>query len=274
MGMLSIEQFIENKLIHGRAYFSREEVHAALGLNPQALTAAITRLVKKRRLAIPRHGFYLTLRAEDTVTGAPDPIRWIDPLMGYLEVQYRISLLRAAAEHGASHQASMVFQVIVPKQQRNIQLGRHRIQFVYQKAESFALLNAPDLHIRIKSESGFANAAGIELTLLDCARYLRIATGIHGVAQIVKDIGAQANPRKLAKAAVAYDSATVRRLGFLLEMAGCHRQAKALMASAQLAKSAVPLSPSLKPLLVSPVSKSEKNSKWKLLINEPVEIDF
>lgn len=141
--------------------------------------------------------------------------------MQHQGVDYRISLLRAAAFHGASHQAAMVFQVIVPKQQRDMELGRHRIQFVYQTPETFALLNQPDLLAQMKSDAGFARVAGVELTLLDCARYLRKATGIHGVAQIAKDIGAQADPRKLAKAAAAYESATVRRLGYLLEMVSC-----------------------------------------------------
>jgi predicted transcriptional regulator of viral defense system len=272
--MLSLEQFIDDRLVHGRAYFSREEAQIALDANPDTLMVGITRLIKKRRLANPRHGFYLILRPEDTVTGAPDPVRWIDPLMQHQGVDYRISLLRAAAFHGASHQAAMVFQVIVPKQQRDIELGRHRLQFVYQTPETFALLNQPDLLAQMKSDAGFAQVAGVELTLLDCARYLRKATGIHGVAQIAKDIGAKADPRKLAKAAAAYESATVRRLGYLLELVGHTRQAKVLVSFAQHAKTSVPLDPSVKPLLASLMESYEKNSKWKLVMNETVEVDF
>lgn len=67
-------------------------------------------MAKKQRLARPRRGFYLILRPEDRVARAPDPVRWIDPLMNYLGLDYRISLLRAAAFHGASHQAAMVFR--------------------------------------------------------------------------------------------------------------------------------------------------------------------
>ena len=52
--------------------------------------------------------------------------------MKHLGVDYRVSQLRAAAFHGASHQAAMVFQVIVPKQIQDIEIGRHRVQFVYQ----------------------------------------------------------------------------------------------------------------------------------------------
>lgn len=79
--MASLDQFVDDRLLHGRAHFNREEALAAVDLNPDGLTAAITRLVKKQRLANPRHGFYLILRPEDQMTGAPDPVRWIDPLM-------------------------------------------------------------------------------------------------------------------------------------------------------------------------------------------------
>ena len=129
--MASLDPFVNDRLLHGRAHFNREEARAAVNLQPAGLTAAITRLVKKQRLANPRHGFYLILCPEDQMTGAPDPVRWINPLMKYQGLDYRISLLRAAAFHDSSHQAAMVFQVVVPKQLRDFEIGRHRLQFLY-----------------------------------------------------------------------------------------------------------------------------------------------
>lgn len=272
-GMTSVDQFVDDRLLHGRGYFAREEALAALSLNSKALTAAITRLVKKRRLANPRHGFYLILRPEDQ-TSAPDPVRWIDPLMKHQGIDYRISLLRAAAFHGSSHQAAMVFQVVAPKQLRDFEIGRHRLQFLYQTPKGFAKLNQPDRLDRIKSDTGFAQVAGVELTLLDCVRYFHKAAGINGVAQIVKDIGAKAEPRALAKAADAYENAPVRRLGYLLDRAGHVRQASALEPFVKKAKTAVPLEPSVRPLIASLAEFHEKDAKWKLIINERVEIDF
>ena len=271
--MASLEQFIDDRLAHGRAHFSREEVLAALDLKPEALTSAITRLVKKRRLANPRHGFYLILRPEDQTTGAPDPVRWIDPLMTHQGLDYRISLLRAAAFHGSSHQAAMVFQVVAPKQLRDFEIGRHRLQFLYQTPEAFRQVNQPNYLEQMKSDAGFAKVAGIELTLLDCARYFHKAGGINGVAQIAKDIGAKADPRTLAKIAAAYENSSVRRLGYLLEHAGHARQANALEPFVKQAKTAVPLDPSVKPLIESLAEPHEKEARWKLVINELVELD-
>ena len=180
--MASLESYLDDLLRHGRAYFSRNDVADTLGLKPQALAAALTRAINKHRLANPRHGFYLILRPEDQIAGAPDPVKWIDPLMKHQGIDYRISLLRAAAFHGASHQASMVFQVVVPRQLRDFDLGRHRLQFLYQGPDAFSQVNQSSLVDQMKSDAGFATVAGVELTLLDCVRYFHKAAGINGVA--------------------------------------------------------------------------------------------
>ncbi|MHB1678124.1 MAG: hypothetical protein ACYCSS_11420 [Sulfuriferula sp.] len=78
----------------------------------------------------------------------------------------------------------------------------------------------------------------------------------------------------LAKAAAAYENSSVRRLGYLLELAGHLRQANALESFSKQAKTAVPLDPSVKPLVESMSELHEKNAKWKLVINDLVEIDF
>lgn len=274
LGMASFENYIDDKLRHGRGYFSRAEALSELGATPTAFGAAITRLIKKGRLANPKHGFYLILRPEDQVAGAPDPLKWIDPLMRHLGLDYRVSLLRAASFHGSSHQAAMVFQVIVPRQVRGIELGRHRLEFIYQSPSAFAEVNREGWLVPAKTDAGVARMAGIELALLDCARYFHKAAGINGVAQIVKDIGGRAAPGKLARLAVHYENSSVRRLGYLLDRFGHVRQAEVLQPFARKAKSAVALDPSIKPLLASLPALHEKDARWRLMINEAVEVDF
>jgi hypothetical protein len=167
----------------------------------------------------------------------------------------------------------MVFQVIVPKQIRAFEIGRHRLQFIYQAAAAFEKVNAAKWLGQIKSEAGYANVAGIELALLDCARYFHKSAGIGGVAQIAKDIGANADPRKLVQAAAYYENSSVRRLGYLLELAGHDRQSKALKSFVGKPKSLKPLDLSVTALSDSLLATSEKNFKWMLVINVPVEID-
>ena len=271
--MPSLEHQLDNLLARGRAYFSRDEALETFGLSAEAFLAAARRLVKKQRLATPRRGFYLILRPEDRVAGAPAPVCWIGPLMRNLDLDYRVSLLQAAAFHGASHQAAMVFQVVVPRQLRSFTIGRHRLQFIYQSPETFAQVNLPDLLVQMKSDAGYACVAGVELTLLDCARYFHKAAGINGVAQIANDLGARASPRKLKEAAKNFENSAVRRLGYLLDYTGHLRQAEALESFARKAKSMKLLNPSVKPLTESVENLESRNPKWMLAINESVEID-
>ena len=195
-------------------------------------------------------------------------------MMKHLGLDYRVSLLRAAAFHGSAQQAAMVFQVIAPEQLRKIEIGRQRVEFTYQAPASFAKLNRPEWLAQLKTEAGFAKVAGVELTLLDVCRYFHRTAGINGAAQVVHDVGKKANPRILAKAATTYENSTVRRLGYFLERFGHSRQARALQAFAKKAKSFKALDPSNKPIVAELAALEEKAPKWKLVINVPVEIDL
>jgi hypothetical protein len=272
--MPSLQDFADDRLAHGRAYFSKGEALKATGQSSTAFTAAASRMIGKQKLTTPKRGFYLILRPEDRLGGAPDPARWIDPLMRYLGIDYRVSLLRAAAFHGASHQAAQVFQVIVPKQLRPIALGRQRVQFVYQAADAFTESNRDDRLAQMKTEAGFAKVAGIELLLLDAVRYFHQAAGLNGAAQIVHDLGTRANPRLLVKVAAAYENSTVRRLGYLLELFEHRRQASALRPFVHTAKSMKLLDPSVRRIaaLGSRARKADSPA-WKLTLNARVEID-
>jgi len=271
--MSSLHEFIDSQLVRGRAFFSKPAALAEFRQTPLAFQAAVARLTKKGRLASPRRGFYLILRPEDRLLGAPDPARWIDPLMKHLELDYRVSLLRAAAFHGSAHQAAMVFQVITHRQLQGIEIGRQRIEFLYQAPAAFAEANRPEWLGQLKTEAGFAKVAGVELTLLDICRYFHRAAGINGAAQAVHDLGNKANTRILAKAASAYENSAVRRLGYLLERFGHIRQANVLRPFAEKAKSFKDLDPAAKPIVAALRASEEKNPKWKLIINVPVEID-
>ena len=80
-GMIPFDRYIDQLLAGGRATFSKAEAMAALHLTEASFLAVTARLIKKERLVSPKRGFYLVLRPEDRVTGAPEPARWIDPLM-------------------------------------------------------------------------------------------------------------------------------------------------------------------------------------------------
>lgn len=270
MGALAHE--LELRLQRGQRVFSGRDLRNDLKLSAAAFDAAARRLKLQHRLASPHHGFFLILTPHDRAYGAPDPIRWIAPLMDHLALEYRVSLLRAAAHHGSSQQAAMVIHVVATRQLRPIDIGRYRLEFVYQSPEAFAAVNQPANLVRIKSESGFALAAGIELLLLDCVRYMHRSLGLNGVAQIVHDLGSRANPGKLARLATAYENTVVRRLGYLLEYFGLTKHAAALAPYVLKAKSMKTLDPAVR-TLPGIVRRFKQDLRWKLVLNRAVEID-
>ncbi len=56
----------------------------------------------------------------------------------------------------------MVFQVIVPKQLRDIEIGRHRLQFLYQAPVAFHKVNEEANLDKIKTPAGFATVHAVE----------------------------------------------------------------------------------------------------------------
>jgi predicted transcriptional regulator of viral defense system len=147
------------------------------------------------------------------------------------------------------------------------------LQFIYQESEAFAACNEPAFLEAIKTPAGLAAVAGVELTLLDCVRYMHRAGGINSVAQIVKDIGSEADTRRLARAATHYEGASVRRLGYLLELAGHGKQARALHSFAESAKHFAPLDPGVKPRVPALAEAPRREPMWKLELNETIDVD-
>jgi predicted transcriptional regulator of viral defense system len=167
----------------------------------------------------------------------------------------------------------MVFQVVVPRQLRDLEVGMHRLQFVYQEPKAFEACNDAHFLDTIKTPAGVAFVAGVELTLLDCVRYMHRAGGVSSAAQLVKELGSRADARKLAKAASHYEGAVARRLGYLLEQGGHTKPARALHVYADSAKHFAPLGPGVKPVVAALSEPSSRELTWKLELNEVVEVD-
>jgi predicted transcriptional regulator of viral defense system len=181
--------------------------------------------------------------------------------MKHQRIDYRVSLLTAAKHHGAATEAP-AFQLVVPRTLADFAIGRYRLEFTTQQQNPFTRTNRDEWLHELKTETGTAKAAGIELTLLDCARWFHKAGGVSRVQQIARELGSKALPRRLTSLARAYENSAVMRLGYLLELAGHEEQAKALEQFAQAAK--------LK--LLDPTSKeepTEMSGRWKIAVNNP-----
>jgi predicted transcriptional regulator of viral defense system len=140
------------------------------------------------------------------------PAEWfIDAAMAHLRRRYYVGLLAAAARHGAAHQASQVFQVIVDRQVPGRELGRLRLDFlVSERIERVPVetVNTPTGTMRISSP---------ETTALDLVERAPDAGGLSHVATVLAELAERLDEKRLATAARLYPRAVAARLGHLLE---------------------------------------------------------
>ncbi len=262
-GRESLADFVDGLQERGRYTFLRDEALAALGATPIALKRAAERLQAKRRLAMPRRGFYTIVPIEYRQSGSLPASSFIDQLMRFHGVSYYVGLLSAAEIHGAAHQRPQEFQVVASKQLRPIAVGRNRIRFFLKRD-----LDGSAAQL-VKNSSGQMRVSTPETTALDLVRFEGRAGGLSHVATVLAELGEKINPAKLVVAAEQVgELAPVQRLGFLLDLAGREAVAERLWRWVEHRDpKVVPLAPG------SGESVALRNARWRIAVNEKVELD-
>ena len=225
----------------------------------------LRRLVRQSRLMVPRQGFYVVVPAEFDLAGAL-PVQWfIDDLMGYLGQPYYVGLLTAAAQHGATHQAAQVFQVVTDRPTRGVEVGRHRIRFVSKANIDKCLVQA------VKTPTGTMRVSTPEATALDLVRYHKVAGYFGHVATVLEELAERMEEKALTRAAVVgeFEMAVIQRLGYLLEQVDAEGLTGGL---AERVATAAPQPVPLRPDLARrghPV-----DARWRIVVNDEVESDL
>lgn len=247
----------------GRYSFTREEALDYLGVGDAAMQAAARRLLAKRRLVVPRRGFFVIVPVEYRSAGAPPPDWFVDDLMAFVDQPYYVGLLSAAALHGAAHQQAQEFQVVTSAPLRPIRAGRSRIRFFTKRTVE---RTATD---RVKTETGSLRVSSPEATALDLVRYAPAAGHVAHVATVLAELAEKLDSKRLVEAAAAdVELPHVQRLGYLLDLAGSQRVTEPL--AAWLAGQRT------RPVLLRPgraTADAARDARWQILANEQIEID-
>ncbi len=212
----TLEPFVDRLQSSGRYTFTREEALRATDATPVALKFALGRLKKKRRIAMPRRGFYVIVPAEYRSAGTPPPEWFIDDLMRSQHRPYYCALLTAAALHGASHQQPQQFQVMSDRPIRPIRLHNLSIRFIVKRN----LQRTPSTEM--KTPTGRIRVSSPEATVIDLISYARRSGHLPGVVTVLSELRESVDARRLVAAAKAMDLSTHRaqRLGYVLDRAG------------------------------------------------------
>lgn len=247
----------------GRYTFDRGEAIAALATSSLMLKKAVMRLAAKRRIVVPKRGFYVIVPIEYRAAGAPPPSWFIDDLMRHLGKPYYVGVLSAAGLHGAAHQQPQEFQVVTKAAARPVVAGRARIRFLGKRQHD----KTPTTEMN--TETGSMRVSTPEATAIDLLRYAPSAGGLGNVATVLAELTERIDPVRLV-AAVKADGERVyaQRLGYLLDLVGAGERAK------ELAKLVTEGSLRTTPLRAGrPTRGCSVDQRWRVVVNEHVEVD-
>ena len=206
------------------------------------------------------NGLWAPVPPEYMTWGAPPAIDIIDALARFMNVDYYVGWLSAAALHGASHHAPQVFQVAVSRAIRPKTIGRSKLQFYHRSHISFAVT------VNAETRNGAVPISSVETTMLDIAGDVGIVGGIDNMANLIMELCEAAAPDFDVLAALSghYPSSAIRRLGFIMEHFAGISAPEQLKSASDNRKTS--------PSLLDPLSANTGSidKRWQLKINREV----
>ena len=259
-----LPSWVDSRQEQGLYFFTREEAIQSLQCTEIAFMKAAARLAKKNRILRIRSGFFIIIPLEYRSSGIL-PAEWfIADLMAYLEQPYYVGLLSAASLQGAAHQQPQQFQVVTTTPQREVRKKGLAIRFFFKT--NFKATRATP----IKVQTGHILVSSPEATALDLIRYTRSIGGLDRVMTVLQELGESMDTAKLVDAVKAEGTLVcAQRLGWLLEKSGYAALVK------ELAGFIGDKNPPFTKLVPSlPATDSQRDTRWRLLINTDVEGDL
>jgi len=247
----------------GRYDFTRREVETMTSGSSASIKMTLYRLKKSGAIVSPRRDFFVVVPREYRSAGSPPASWYIDHLMRHRGRKYYVSLLSAAALHGAGHQQPIAFQVITDVVERNIKVGRVRIEFHTSSMVETAATQ------RIQTETGSMRISTPETTAFDLVRFPFACGNWNNVVTVLADLAEALDVRKLVAEVPRVARSDIQRLGWLLELIDEHVFANAL-AQALEGQRLAPI----------PLTNKRENTdarldpRWRVLINDVVEPDL
>lgn len=262
---VSVLKWVDSLAARGVSAFSAREVHAAVGGTANARKLALHRLVRRRILFQPHQRFFVVVPPEYREVGSSPPLWYIDALMRFLQLPYRVAVLSAAALYGAAHQQPQMFQVLTSKPIRPLRRGPVHIMWLMKR-------NVATAPVRTKrTPSGYVLVSSPAATALELVRFAKHAGGLNNVATVLRDLAPSIDDADMLTALEDEQTAvpTVQRLGYLL--ASVSRSSVIAVLDAWLLHRkprAVALSTTAPAITGAP-----RDDRWRVIVNHIVEPD-
>ncbi|MDR2586026.1 MAG: type IV toxin-antitoxin system AbiEi family antitoxin [Prevotellaceae bacterium] len=253
----------------GKYTFSFQEIVINFShLSKQTLKNNLNLLVKKGDIIPVFKGFYSIIPIEYSLFSIVPPDFYINDLMKSLCRPYYVGLLNAAAFYGAAHQKPQTFSVITSLPTlRDTTKKNTRIAFISTRKI------IPQKWIKtIRGKNGDFFISKPELTAVDLITFQKEIGGLNRACTVLYELMEVVKFGKLDRTFFDYvPTSTIQRLGYLLENELTQEEqadiffSKAKTHGCKFQK--IPLKYN------KPTADSKINEKWKIIINELIEID-
>lgn len=266
---ISLHQWLDKVLAKGAFGFSKDQLHKELpDFSDIAVKRALNRLSRKGKIISLYKGYYLIITPQYTNKGIPPPQLYLDAFMKYLQRPYYVSLLNAAAFHGASHQQPQEyfvmtgFPVLRPTQKKSL-----KINYISIKDLPEALIE------KRKTEAGYLNISNAALTACDLVQFEKRIGGLNRAATVLNELAEVIRPSDLSIQVIQHAPVTaLQRLGYLLETVCLNQELADTLYESMVREK-------LKffriPLKTTKETKSySSDNRWKVVVNTEIETDF
>jgi hypothetical protein len=269
ISLYKIKDWISDQQKRGRITFPFQEVRDNFpNITEQGVKNGLTRLVKKTDIVPVFKGFYAIIPISYFLRGMLPPELYINDLMKYLNRKYYISLLNAAVFYGAAHQQPQVFSVITSfPPLRDTTKKKSKISYITTRKI------IPQNWLKtFRTETGDIWVSKPELTAADLITFQKNIGGLNRACTVLFELAETLNFKLLNETFFEYvPTSTIQRLGYLLENElNQTRLAEDLYSKSQdfeLKFTKIPLKTG------NQIDLCKTNQKWKIIINEIIEID-
>lgn len=262
---MTVSTFIREREIRGQVTFDLEEVKEATGLSARSVVTELQRQVAHGRITIPYRGFYVVVPPQYALKGIVPPTYYIHELMKSVGKPYYVCLLSAAAFHGAAHQRAMQTQVMTVAPRIKPSGMNKQLDWNYRQQIP------PELLLSRNTEMGVVLYSNAELTAVDLVQFTAHVGGFQRASTVLSELVDAMDMSKMESVFPYTTSATLQRLGYLLEyVLGEEEKADVLYG---LLKASYP---NLKKVLLSNsamVNNDAESNRWHVNGNIEIEID-
>ena len=199
----------------GKPCFSFTDVRVAFPASSEKTIAnSLSRLVKRKILALPAKGFYCVIPSQYALHGVLPPTYYVNQLMTYYGKPYYVGLLSAAVFWGAAHQRPQQFSVITtsPKFQRSQNRNNLLLWFYRQSIPDKFLLEK-------NTETSSVKYSNAELTAIDLVQFEQHIGGLSRAATVLSELLESTNFYGASNGLFAYTTLpTIQRLGYIVDV--------------------------------------------------------